>query len=47
MQMMAQMLGMMAGMGLIWVLVVVVIALAAVYLTKRIFFDDSRWRNDD
>lgn len=47
MQMMEDMHGMMFGMGLFWLLVVLVLVLAAAYLVKRIFFDGSERRNND
>lgn len=45
--MMDHMVGMMAGMGLVWILVVLVLALAAVFLAKRIFFGRSGRRDGD
>lgn len=47
MQMMEGMQSMMLGMGLFWLLIVLVLILAAAYLVKRLFFDRSRKGSDD
>lgn len=39
--------GMMWGMGLVWLLVIVVLVLGAAALVKYLFFDGPRRRDDD
>jgi flagellar basal body-associated protein FliL len=39
--------GMMWGMGLVWLLVIVVLVLGAAALVKYLFFDSRRKRDDD
>ena len=47
MNMMDSMMGMMAGMGLLSILRILFLILAAIYLVKRIFFDHSGRRDND